>query len=105
MNKGKYTLESLLQSNKYFDSRYRLIQEEVDKVNEHVQLIEQTRSKETPRAGDKVQYTTRYGDYCPNALVEYIVENEVNICGKPSFPFIWPDDEQKGITCSTSGGE
>lgn len=65
MNKGKYTLESLLQSNKYFDSRYRLIQEEVDKVNEHVQLIEQTRSKETPRAGDKVQYTTRYGDYCP----------------------------------------
>ena len=37
MNKGKYTLESLLQSNKYFDSRYRLIQEEVDKVNEHVQ--------------------------------------------------------------------
>ena len=105
MNKGKYTLESLLQSNKYFDSRYRLIQEEVDKVNEHVQLIEQTRSKETPRAGDKVQYTTRYGDYCPNALVEYIGENEVNICGKPSFPFIWPDDEQKGITCSTSGGE
>lgn len=105
MNQGKYTLESLLQNNKYFDSRYRLRQEDVDKVNEHVQLIEQTRSKDTPQAGDKVQYTSRYGDYCPGALVDHIERDEVNICGRPSQPFIWPDDGRKGIICSTSGGE
>ncbi len=55
MSKAKrYTLETLLPLNVSYDSNHGLTQEDVDMVNSLVGVIESTRSKHTPKIGDRV---------------------------------------------------
>ena len=66
----KYTVETLLPLNVSYDSDHGLTQEDVDMVNSLVEVIESTRSKHTPKIGDRVVYTQKGGEYHPHGLIE-----------------------------------
>ena len=102
---GKYTLSSLKEINNRFCSAHYMIETDVAKANNYVKLIEYSRSTKIPKVGDIIEYTNEYGDYFMNAHIEQVYENEeVNVCEQPHVPFIWENENQNGICCSTSGG-
>lgn len=56
-----------------------------------------------PQVGDRVRYTTRYGDFYGNALIEAVREGgTLSICICPYVPFVWRTAD--GIGCAVSGG-
>lgn len=103
-NQNLYTLESLLVHNESYNREHRLTKNDVDMANEYVRLIEITRSKFIPKAGDMVHYTTRYGDFYPHSHIDCAEDRGYSICEQPYVPFIRADKKRKGIVCSTSGG-
>ena len=76
----RYSLETLLPMNELYDHCHRLTQEDVDMANKLVRHIEHTRNPLVPQVGDRVRYTTRYGDFYGNALIEAVREG-----GTPSI--------------------
>lgn len=101
----KYTKETLSKINGRFLSTHICMSEhDVAMANDYVDLIESTRSKEIPKAGDRIRYTNKYGDYYECAHIEYVRDGEANVCEIPYTPFIWKDENGNGIKCSTSGG-
>ena len=107
MNTDKYTKETLTEINfRFCNAHYPGITDsDLAMANDYVRLIESTRSNETPKAGDRIRYTNKYGDYYECAHIEYITERgEVNICEQPYVPFIGADKDKDGIYCTTSGG-
>lgn len=99
-----YTKETLTKiNNRYINcGNHILIDSDVAKANMYVQVIENTRSKITPKAGDKIIYTTDFGDYYRDAHIERIENGQAYICERPSIPFICKSDAK--IWYSTSGG-
>ena len=59
----RYSLETLLPINTLYDHEHGLTQEDVDAANKLVHHIERTRDPLVPQVGDRVRYTTRYGDF------------------------------------------
>ena len=107
MNTNKYTKETLTAiNNRFCRAHYPGITDsDLAMANDYVRLIESTRSKEMPKAGDRIRYTNKYGDYYECAHIEYITERgEVNICEQPYVPFIGKNRIGDGIYCNTSGG-
>lgn len=100
--KGNYNIESLVKKNPSYDMKHGLTQADVDMANSYVELIERTRSNNTPKAGDILKYTDMYGDYYPYAHIEYNRKGICSVCEKPYVPFI--GNELEGIRCTTSGG-
>lgn len=103
----KYTIETLTEINgRYCGTHYNITDYDLEMANNYIELIENTRSIETPKAGDRIRYTDKYGDYYHYGHIEKIYEddNEVNICEQPYTPFIWKDKNGNGIKCNTSGG-
>ena len=81
MSKAKrYTLETLLPLNVSYDGDHGLTQEDVDMVNSLVEVIESTRSKHTPKIGDRVVYTQKGGEYHPHGLIEKKHEDKFYVC-------------------------
>ena len=70
--KNKYTLETLLPLNVSYDREHILRQSDVDMVNRLVEVIEDSRSDSTPKIGDRMRHTTRYGDFYGHALLEKV---------------------------------
>ena len=68
--KEKYGIETLKERNVSYDHEHGLTQKDVDMANNHVQLIERTRSEVTPQIGDRLVYVTEHGDYYGNALID-----------------------------------
>jgi hypothetical protein len=66
----------------------------VDKVNGLVKRIESSRSKIKPKAGDRLLYTSKHGDYSPFAFIEKNREGELFVCIKPMIPFVETEEEQ-----------
>ena len=52
-----YTLESLKEINNRFCGSHEMTKYDVEKVNEYVKLIENSRSKLESKIGDMIQYT------------------------------------------------
>ena len=103
MSKAKrYTLETLLPLNVSYDSDHELTQEDVDMVNSLVEVIESTRSKHTPKIGDRVVYTQKGGEYHPHGLIEKKHEDKFYVCLDPFIPFVWESDT--AIKVDVSGG-
>ena len=103
MSKAKrYTLETLLPLNVSYDSDHGLTQEDVDMVNSLVEVIESTRSKHTPKIGDRVVYTQKGGEYHPHGLIEKKHEDKFYVCLDPFIPFVWESDT--AIKVDVSGG-
>ena len=84
----RYTLETLLPLNVSYDSDHGLTQEDVDMVNSLVEVIESTRSKHTPKIGDRVVYTQKGGEYHPHGLIEKKHEDNFYVCLDPFIPFV-----------------
>ena len=49
---NKYSKETFIRLNYWYDRIYGLVQEDIDKVNTMVEHIEKTRSGQYPRTGD-----------------------------------------------------
>ena len=89
--------------NTLYDHEHHLTQEDVDMANKLVRHIEHTRNPRIPQVGDQVRYTTRYGDFYDNALIEAVREDGMrSICLCPYVPFVWTTSD--GIGCAVSGG-
>ena len=102
--KEKYGIETLKERNVSYDHEHGLTQKDVDMANNHVQLIERTRSEVTPQIGDRLVYVTEHGDYYGNALIDgkSTKEGYLSICEQPYVPFVW--EEGGSIRLSVSGG-
>ena len=99
----KYDKDSLIEINRSYHSDWGVTLSDVDMANKYVEHIERTRFDTVPKAGDRVRYTTRDGDYYGKAHIEYNRDGECNICERASDPFIRLDGDN-GIKCSASGG-
>ena len=103
MSKAKrYTLETLLPLNVSYDNDHGLTQEDVGMVNSLVEVIESTRSRHTPKIGDRVVYTQKGGEYHSQALIEKKRDNQFYVCLDPYIPFVWESDTD--IKVDVSGG-
>lgn len=100
-----YTLESLKEINNRFCRSHEMTEYDVEKANEYVELIENSRSKLESKIGDMIQYTNEYGEYFEKAHIDEIYEDgELYICERPYVPFVGVNENNNGISCSTSGG-
>ena len=106
MNTNRYTKETLTEINDRFCRAHYpgITDSDLAMANDYVRLIESTRSTNTPKAGDRIRYTNKYGDYYEHAHIEYVRDGEVNVCEQPYVPFIGVNKNKDGISCSTSGG-
>lgn len=106
MNTDKYTKETLTEINDRFCRAHYpgITDSDLAMANDYVRLIESTRSNKTPKAGDRIRYTNKYGDYYGHAHIECVEVGVANICEQPYVPFIWKNRNEDGIRCSTSGG-
>lgn len=102
--KNKYTVETLKPLNLSYDSEHWLTQSDVDMANNYVELIERTRSEETPQIGDRLIYVDKYGKYYGFALIENIDKESglLYICEQPYIPFVWENEGK--IRLDVSGG-
>lgn len=102
-SENRYSLETLLPLNELYHHDHRLTQEDVDMANKLVRHIERTRNPHVQKVGDRVRYTTRYGDFYGNALLEAVREDGTfSICLCPYVPFVGVT--AGGIGCAVSGG-
>lgn len=89
-SENRYSLETLLPLNELYHHDHRLTQEDVDMSNKLVRHIERTRNPHVQKVGDRVRYTTRYGDFYGNALLEAVrKDGTFSICLCPYVPFVW----------------
>lgn len=102
MKYTEYTAEILVKINESYNHQHVITKYDVDMVNEHTKLIESTRSSNIPKVGDRLLFTSKHGDYCPNALIEKKNDDKFSVCVNPYVPFIYSRDE--GIRCDVSGG-
>lgn len=101
----KYTIETLSKINQRFILNHgNLTQSDVDKVNNYIALIEESRTETTARIGDILQYTNEYGQYNKSAHIDTIENGEANICENASVS-ISQNDDFYGFYFSTSGGD
>lgn len=99
----KYTKESLININPIFHLKYKINDNDVNKINHYVEHIKHTRSITTPNIGDIIQYTNNLGDYYATAHINQINDDgTLEICEKPYRPFINICDDK--LYCNTSGG-
>jgi hypothetical protein len=96
------TMETLIGVNARYHHQHRVTESDVQKANEIVRVIEQTRNNAIPQPGDIVQYTTKHGNYYAKAHIEGTTDGRLSICENPSTPFVTVYD---GIVrTNTSGG-
>ncbi|MFP7486374.1 DUF4121 family protein [Priestia filamentosa] len=97
-----YTGQTLKEMNLSYDFEHGLTTTDVEKVNGWVKLIEEGRKSEKPQVGDIVEFTDKYGDYYKNAHIEGVYEDVVNICNRPSIPFV--SKSREGLLSTSTGG-
>ena len=97
----KYTLETLKKENELFDSYYGVNNTDVERVNRIIEMIERSRSTETIRAYDVVEYTNECGEYFPKATATTKNEKGIELCENAGIHLSVYDNELCG---SVSGG-
>ncbi len=100
--KKKYTIETLLPLNLSYDRDHTLTQADVDMANRLVELIENSRSEQIPKVGDRIRHVDRHGDFSGYGLLERAVEDGISVCLHPYAPFVGTDED--GLWLSVSGG-
>lgn len=101
----RYTINTLSEINQRFLSRHNSLEQyDVDMANNFIRLIETSRSKKTPKAGDLVLYTNEYGDYYSSAHIEEIENGKVHLCEQASVYVCDNSSVSEGFICSSSGG-
>lgn len=102
-----YTMNELTKINQEFIlHHYNLMESDLNKANNFVKLIEETRSTLEPKAGDILRYTDEHGTYYGHTHIEKISVEDgkiyASVCEHPYIPFI--SKANNGIYCNTSGG-
>ncbi|MBF0649262.1 DUF4121 family protein [Dysgonomonas sp. GY75] len=98
----RYSIGTLMPLNESYHGGHTLTKEDVDKVNDLVEWIKSTRSQSKPKAGDRLLYTCKHGDYSPIAFLERNKDGELYVCVKPMVPFAGCMDGE--ISFDVSGG-
>ena len=98
-----YDLKSLVRLNEREGCACSIEERDVEKVNQLISRMRKEREENpVPVAGDTVTYTTRGGDYYPQAHIERSDDQETQLCLLPRMPFC---HEKEGQTCyNTEGG-
>lgn len=100
-----YTLETLSEINQRFlSAHYKLLQIDVDKANECIELIEKSRTTEKPMRGDIVRYTTENGEYYAHAFIESIQDGQAYIAEHSSVYAYANKEFENGFSCQVSAG-
>ena len=100
-----YTLETLSEINQRFlSAHYELLQIDVDKANECIELIEKSRTIEKPMRGDIVRYTTENGEYYAHAFIESIQDGQAYIAEHSSVYAYANKEFENGFSCQVSAG-
>ena len=100
-----YTLKTLSEINQRFlSAHYELLQTDVNKANECIDLIEKSRTKEKPMRGDIVRYTTENGEYYAHAFIESIKDGQAYIAESSSVYVCANEKFQDGFSCQVSAG-
>ena len=98
-----YDLESLTLLNRHEGCACSIKECDVEKVNRLISRMREDRERVSlPTAGDVVTYTTRGGDYYPQAHIERGDDREVHICLLPQTPFCHENEKCTGY--NTEGG-
>ena len=98
-----YSVETLQPLNAAYDAEHCLTQADVDRVNALVMHIGNTRSAQVPKAGDRILYTSRAGDYSEDARIDRVNDDGTLAVHVVSFiPFVAPTDD--GVWCVAGGG-
>ncbi len=105
----RYNIETLSEINDRYikEGEHVITQGDVDMANRYVRLIEKSRSIAEPKIGDIICLTDKYGDYYPNAHIDWTDDKKVYVCEQPFTPFIFLDENQircYKLRCNTSGG-
>ena len=100
--KERYDVKTLLSLNESYDYDHKLTEWDVDKVNNLVKEVESSRSVTKPKAGDRLLYTSAYGDYSPEAFIEKNRKGELFVCVGPMVPFV--ELSEANIYYDVSGG-
>ncbi len=102
---GKYTIETLAEINaEYLMENYKILQIDINMVNEYVDMIERTRSTREPRPGDTICYTAPSGEYYPQAHIEYIADGKAYVCEQAGIHISRNDQNIWGYHLASSGG-
>lgn len=105
-----YTIESLKEINKTYDREHRVTQQDVDKVNGYVDLLQSTRTADKPQPGDLLRLTDKIGVYYHYARIasrkqiNITGRSEIDVCHWPEAPWLnCPDPEISKYTLSICG--
>ena len=98
----KYDVRALRPLNESYDYYHCLTEKDVAKVNNLVERIESSRSDIKPKAGDRLLYTSKRGQYSPIAFIEKNNVGELFVCIRPMIPFVVKEGHQ--IYYDVSGG-
>ena len=97
-----YDLKSLVRLNEREGCACSIEERDVEKVNRLISRMRKEREENpVPVAGDTVTYTTRGGDYYPQAHIERSDDRETQLCLLPRMPFCHEKEEQ---TCYNTEG-
>lgn len=101
---SKTTLEQLSEWNPVFESSHGAYDDyDLYKVNNYIELIEESRNPYHPMIGDVVRYTNKYGEYFSHAIVEWTEDGSVGLCEQGN-PSIHKSNNMLGFDLSISGG-
>ena len=100
----KYDIKTLSEINaRYIEAgNHIMTQSDVGMANKYVRLIESSRSVATPKAGDIIQFTDKYGNYYHRGHIERTDDERVYFCEQPYTPFVFFNNQQ--LSYNTSGG-
>lgn len=97
------SIEQLKEINKFYPYKHDITETETEKANGIIQAIELATKTDKPQPGDKVLYTTKYGDFYANATIEKVNGQEFYICENGSF---WAGVKENGdhyVSCGAGG--
>ena len=100
---NKYSKETFIRLNYWYDRIHGLVQEDIDKVNTMVEHIEKTRSSRYPRTGDNLFFVSGYGERSRLFFIDAVYGDNIILRDFSCVPFVSRDKE--GIKCDMHGGE
>ena len=100
-----YTIETLSEINtRFLNAHYELTENDVEKVNDCIDLLEKSRTPKNPMPGDIVQYTDEHGNYYSNAFIEKVEDGKAYIAEHANTYMDLNKESENGISVFVSAG-
>lgn len=88
---NKYSKETFIRLNYWYDRIHGLVQEDIDKVNTMVEHIEKTRSDRYPRTGDNLFFVSGYGERSRLFFIDAVYGDNIILRDFSRVPFVSRD--------------